>query len=244
MTVERPLRLNFEISDERIERFKQGSYFTGLIVSKKRKAGESKEKELEAGREKQRRILAVLEGLKIVNCETHETHEKGIYQNRLKFEKYLKKSFNGSEVHYDTELGKALLAPGALGERDPLAEICCKGGKPEPDPELRNTESVKLPVDIDLPLPLDYESSKNKGKVSNEKLLKLVKVYCEEYLKAEVLPYRSDAWIDHSKTKVGYEIPFTRHFYKYQPPRPLQEIEADIKALEKDIVRMLAKVTS
>ena len=56
-------------------------------------------------------------------------------------------------------------------------------------------------------------------------------------------PYRPDAWIDHSKIKVGYEIPFNRHFYQYEAPRPLAEIEADIKDLEKEIMTMLEEVT-
>jgi len=70
----------------------------------------------------------------------------------------------------------------------------------------------------------------------------LVKAHCEAYLKKEVLPYRPDAWIDHSKIKLGYEIPFNRHFYQYEPPRDLFEIEADIKGLEKEIIDMLAEV--
>ena len=64
------------------------------------------------------------------------------------------------------------------------------------------------------------------------------------YLKAEVLPYRPDAWIEHSKIKVGYEVPFNRHFYEYEPPRPLAEIEADIEALEGEIMAMLKAVTA
>ena len=59
----------------------------------------------------------------------------------------------------------------------------------------------------------------------------------------EVAPHVPVAWIDHSKTKVGYEIPLTRHFYTYKPPRPLEEIERDIKAIEQDILKMLAEVT-
>ena len=74
------------------------------------------------------------------------------------------------------------------------------------------------------------------------KLLALVKDHCEDYLKAEVLPHVKDAWIDHGKTKVGYEIPLTRHFYIYQPPRPLDVIAAEISQLEKDIVAMLSEV--
>ena len=64
----------------------------------------------------------------------------------------------------------------------------------------------------------------------------------DEYMAREVLPHVSDAWVDHSKTKVGYEIPFTRHFYVYEPPRALGDIEADIQNLEKEIQGMLAEV--
>ncbi len=108
---------------------------------------------------------------------------------------------------------KAVLA--ALGERDDTAEICRdRDGNPEPDAELRDTESVPLKEGI------------------------------AEYFKREVLPHVPDAWIDESKTKVGYEIPLNRHFYRYEPPRPLEVIEADIKTLEDDIKRMLGEVTS
>lgn len=60
---------------------------------------------------------------------------------------------------------------------------------------------------------------------------------------SEVLPHVPDAWIDESKTKVGYEINFNRYFYKYTPPRPLEEIEADLKAIEKEIGELLSEVT-
>jgi type I restriction enzyme M protein len=66
----------------------------------------------------------------------------------------------------------------------------------------------------------------------------------EEYFQREVKPHVPDAWIDHSKTKVGYEIPLTRHFYEYQPPRPLDAIEDDLAKLEKKIVGMLKEVVS
>lgn len=102
----------------------------------------------------------------------------------------------------------------ALSERDETADICTdRDGNPEPDPELRDYENVPLKEDI------------------------------HEYFDREVRPHVPDAWIDDSKTKVGYEIPLNRHFYKYQPPRPLEEIEADIKQLEREIVQMLAEVT-
>ena len=103
---------------------------------------------------------------------------------------------------------------GALGERDETAEICRdRDANPEPDPDPRDTESVPLKEGI------------------------------AEYFKREVLPHVPDAWIDESKTKVGYEIPLNRHFYKYEPPRPLEVIEADIKTLEQEIMGLLADVT-
>ena len=64
-----------------------------------------------------------------------------------------------------------------------------------------------------------------------------------DYMRDEVEPYVPDAWVDHSKTKIGYEIPLTRHFYKYEPPRPLAEIDAEIKQLEAEIQALLDEVT-
>lgn len=86
-------------------------------------------------------------------------------------------------------------------------------GNPEPDAELRDTENVPLKEDID------------------------------DYFKREVVPYVPDAWIDRSKTKVGYEIPLNRFFYCYEPPRALEEIEQDILELEGEIITMLSEIT-
>jgi type I restriction enzyme M protein len=98
----------------------------------------------------------------------------------------------------------------ALSERDETADICTDSkGRPEADTELRDTESVPLKEEI------------------------------EAYFQREVLPHVPDAWIDHSKTKIGYEIPLNRHFYVYIPPRPLEEIEAEMKALEREIAELL-----
>ena len=66
----------------------------------------------------------------------------------------------------------------------------------------------------------------------------------ETYVEAEVHPYVPDAWVDHVKTRIGYEIPLTRQFYRYVPPRPLEEIDAEIKALEEEIQRLLREVTT
>jgi type I restriction enzyme M protein len=64
----------------------------------------------------------------------------------------------------------------------------------------------------------------------------------DEYIQAEVLPHVSDAWVDYSKTKVGYEIPINRQFYVYKPPRPLPELESEIAALESEIANLLREM--
>jgi type I restriction enzyme M protein len=237
ITVERPLRLNFAITDERIGLFKKTGTFVALAYSLKRKDKKKIQEEQQAGSEEQQAILQVLETMKPAFAEGK------LVRDRAAFEKTLVKAFAAAGVDLDTKLKAALLAPGSLGERDPSAEICRdKKGQPEPDADLRDTENVPFPTGIALPLPLDYEGKKNKGKVDVTALLALVQEHCEAYLKAEVLPYRADAWIDHSKIKVGYEIPFNRHFYEYEAPRPLDKIEKDITDLEKEIMAMLKEV--
>ncbi len=237
ITVERPLRLNFAVTDERIDRFKRTSAFLDLAVSRKRKDKKKiVEEELE-GEEAQAAILGMLDSMK------DGFSEGQLVKDRAGFEERLGYAFEAADITLEGSLRSALLAPGSLGERDPSAEICRdKKGNPEPDPELRDTENVPFPPGIALPLPRDYEGKKNKGKVDVEPLLALVQDHCEAYLKAEVLPYRPDAWIDHSKIKVGYEIPFNRHFYEYEAPRPLDQIEADIEGLEQQIMIMLKEV--
>lgn len=243
MTVERPLRLNFALTDERIADFTESAYFTKLASSKKRKDKAAMAQETTQGKAQQQAILKVLKELQ------EEFIDDVVMNNRERFEIQLKDAFTDSSVFnptwkWDAALKKALLSPGALAQRDQCADICKDSkGNPEPDTELRDTENVPLPLDIQLPLPLKYENKKqNKGKVDKTELLERVQQHCEAYLKKEVLPYRPDAWIDHSKIKVGYEIPFNRHFYQYEPPRDLAEIEADIKGLEQEIMALLAEV--
>jgi type I restriction enzyme M protein len=65
----------------------------------------------------------------------------------------------------------------------------------------------------------------------------------DDYMTTDVLPYVSDAWVDHTKTKIGYEIPLIRRFYKYVPPRPLEEIDTEIRTLEEEIQELLGEVT-
>ena len=230
MTVERPLRLNFQLSPERIAVLQSKGWFVDLAISKKRKSAADIKREEDAGRLRQQEIVRVLESIK----------DNTLYTARTPFETVLKDAFKTSREKWTTKFAENLLY--GLSEKDKTADPFHNGkGTLIPDPDLRDTENVDLPTGIALPLPIHYPDKSNKGKVDNTQLLELVRDHCEQYLKDEVLPYRSDAWIDHSKTKVGYEVPFNRHFYQYQPPRPLADIEGDIKTLENDIMKMLAE---
>jgi type I restriction enzyme M protein len=188
ITVERPLRLGFEITDERLDALQHAT--TGISKIDKLSA-ETREHVVEQIREKAR---------------------PDVLKSRDAFDDWLKHALPDDQ--YVTKSLRVLLRD-AFSEGDETAEICTDArGKPEPDPELRDTENVPL----------------------KEKI--------EDYFIREVLPHVSDAWIDESKTKIGYEIPLNRHFYRYEPPRPLEEIESEIKELESKILALLKEVTA
>ena len=122
----------------------------------------------------------------------------------------------------------------ALAVRDPDADpITDKHGHPEPDSDLRDNENVPLPPD-----PVRYEPDPT-DRLATDTYAKAV----EQYVEQEVHPFVPDAWVDHTKTKIGYEIPLTRHFYVYTSPRPLEEIDDEIKQLEQEIQELLREVT-
>jgi type I restriction enzyme M protein len=106
-------------------------------------------------------------------------------------------------------------------------------GQPEADPNLRDNENVPLPAS-----PVRWE-----GDVTDRLTTIEYRTAVNDYLVAEIQPYVPDAWVDHNKTKIGYEIPLTRHFYKYVPPRSFAEIDAEIKQLETEIQGILREVT-
>ncbi len=121
-----------------------------------------------------------------------------------------------------------------LAQRDPNAEpLTDAKGNVEPDPDLRYQDNVALPA-----VPVTYEADPAARLATIE-----YRTAIDDHLQAEVLPYVPDAWVDHTKTRIGYEIPLTRHFYKYIPPRPLAEIDAEIKQLEAEIQELLREVT-
>jgi type I restriction enzyme M protein len=205
ITVERPLRLNFQASSERIERLENETAFRNLVDSKK-KSETARLREIEAGQKRQEEIRTLLRAFA-------EPHGERLYKDRKQFLLDLRGIDRELGVRLSPAELKAVLS--ALSERDETAEICRdKHGNPEPDPEMRDTENVPLKESI------------------------------EAYFQREVLPHVPDAWIDEARTKVGYEVPLNRHFYRYEPPRPLDEIEADIKTLEGEILALLKEVTA
>jgi type I restriction enzyme M protein len=200
ITVERPLRLAFQVTQERIDAFKLEAAFQKLATTKKK--GKQGQQEIEEGQKIQAEIVAVLEGMAGTEVDL----------NRPDFEKRLDKAASRADVTLSAPVKKAIL--NIMSERDEAAEICLdEDGDPERDTDLRDYENVPLKEDM------------------------------HAYFVREVKPHVPDAWIDESRTKVGYEIPFNRHFYRYTPPRPLEEIKAEIKTTEQDIMKLLAEVT-
>ena len=203
VTVERPLRLNFAATEERIARIEDERAFQNLAKSKKR-AGPAHDAEVAAGHARQDAIRGLLRSL------AGKTGGE-VVRDREAFVEVLRGVEAAAGVKLAAPERKAVLS--TLGERDPDAEVCRDSkGNPEPDPDLRDTETVPLSEDVDA------------------------------YIAREVLPHVPDAWVDESKTKVGYEIPLNRHFYVYEPPRPLEEIESDLQALEQEIAGLLSDV--
>jgi type I restriction enzyme M protein len=219
ITVERPLKLNFQASPERVARLEEERGFVALAQSKKKGAAGAKEQA--EGRALQADIRTML-----VTLPTK------LVKDRDAFEALLNAAAKKSGLKLAAPVRKAILS--ALSERDETASICRDAdGAPEPDPELRDTESVPLAAGSDK---ADADG---------------VPTSVREFFAREVLPHVPDAWIDTAKRDhkddlvglVGYEINFNRFFYRYTPPRPLEDIEQDIRDIEGDIVRMLSEVT-
>lgn len=206
ITIQRPLRLKFEITDETMERLKSHKEFLNDVPSKKK--GEKGDAENKAWQELRAGIYEILENMRGT-----------IITSRAKF---LEK-FESEMKKRDLKIAKRTIKViwQQIGERDEESEICLdENGKPEVDNELKDYERVSWGTDIN------------------------------EYFEKEVKPYASDAWIDESVKDekdgkvgiVGYEIPFTRFFYKYEEPRKVEEIEKDIKATENEVQKLLKEL--
>jgi type I restriction enzyme M protein len=192
ITIDRPLRLAFQVTEERV------------------KAALAETAILKLDGEVQSRLVTALNAMDMLV----------VHLNREQFSKLLKKSLAADDVALSGAEMKALL--GVLGERHPEADLCKSKGEVEPDSGLRDYENVPLGESVD------------------------------EYFEREVKPHVPDAWIDRKKCDeldgevgvVGFEIPFNRHFYVFQPPRLLEEIDQDLKACTDRIKQMIEDLSA
>lgn len=199
ITVERPLRLRYEIDEAAIKRLQGERAFESLI----KPAANAKDpaRAIERGEAAQ---AAVLAGLRAHSG--FASTDRGEAEDRIR--KVLK------EVEKPTAALRRTIW-NAISVRDPAAPVVTGGdGEPEPDPELRDHENVPFTESVD------------------------------DYMSREVLPFVEDAWVDESREKIGSEIPFTRLFYRYEPPRPLEEIDRELKALEEQTAELTEQVTA
>ena len=188
--VERPLKLNFQVNEERLARLKEQKAYLKLSE------GDSS------------KLIIALSDL-----------PNHLFTNRDQFVAELDKALKNHKVKIAAAVRKAILQ--ALSERDEEADICTdKDGNPEPDTELRDHELVPL------------------------------KENWQQYVKREVLPYVPDAWVDEDYVdeqdnqigRVGYEINFNRYFYRYEPPRPIDEISVEWRQLEAEIAGLVGEI--
>ncbi|MGI8791761.1 MAG: HsdM family class I SAM-dependent methyltransferase, partial [Acidimicrobiales bacterium] len=202
ITVERPLRVHYEVNDDTLAAVEADKTVAALDESDR---------------------ASLLDSLRTWKGERQPYDSKDL----LERVRDLATGMTGNAKRIE----KAVLS--GLTVRDEDDPIVTKRGKPEPDPDLRDQENVPLPAE-----PVTFEADVT-GRLESDAYRSAI----DSYVEAEVLPYVPDAWVDHSKTKIGYEIPLTRHFYKYVPPRPLAKIDAEIKQLESEIQALLKEVT-
>lgn len=200
ITIERPLKLNWQATPERID----------AVMATKAVAKLSDRDAAALHRTLQNLVATPPLAERALQAED-ETPDARLWKNRAQFQKALKDAAKAEGLALSAQLLKTVTTE--LGEQDDTADVCLDAkGNPEPDASLRDTENVPWDEDVDV------------------------------YVARELLTYASDAWVDHSKTREGAEIPFTRHFYKYVPPRPLEEIDRDLEAVMDELRAMLVEV--
>jgi type I restriction enzyme M protein len=211
VVVERPLRLRFDLTAERLASFKASGFFTALAQTKR--VGDKAKEDIRKGEEKQRAILAALDKARALCPCCDDRAFMSAISSSLPFKTTdgLIKSLRASFGETDEVANKVLLKP-----LDPDYNLSAAEANPgewyATDSDLRDEERIPLKTDI------------------------------ASYFDKEVLPYAPDAWMDRSRDKVGYEISFTRYFYKYQPPRALKDILADLEALGHEADKLQAEL--
>ena len=202
ITVERPLRLRWEITDDTLA------------------AVEANKKVAKLDHDQRQALLNHL-----------HTHHGTTYTTESAAKEVVQDALLKATADKPAAMVKAVT--GALAIRDPNAPIITdRSGTPQPNPDLRDQENVPLP-----PMAVAFEPDPT-ARIQTIEYLSAV----DDYLETEVHPYVPDAWPDPDKTKIGYEIPLTRHFYTYTQLRSLNEIDDDIRALESEIGVLLAEV--
>jgi len=233
ITVERPLRRRWEVTDETIEAARATKAYALLADSPLDiDPDQSWATPLELALEQCR-------GASFATAEELDVHlGKAIIAawetlgDPFDAPPALRRGVTAKALELTPAQGRQLLDAFAVPDPDAEPATDAKGNL-LPDPDLRDSENVPLPA-----VPVTYEADPAARLESIE-----YRSAIDDYMTAEVLPYVPDAWVDHSKTKIGYEIPLTRHFYKYTPPRPLEEIDAEIKQLEAEIQELMREVT-
>ena len=228
--IERPLKLNFKITEDRIENIYSENTFSKLFDEEKynklKKLSEAPEfkakdkkklEKLEKGKELQKKIL---------NRLKEHINENKVWKNREKFKKVLK------DILGDLDLKRSLMKAvrNGLAKRDETADYCKKRGKIESDTDLRDYERI----------PFSHKVEEYKQDYSD--FVEKEKDNITAYFENEVKPHVPEAWVDYSYTRVGYEIPFTRYFYEFEELEPSHEIKEDIEKLEAEINEIMQKV--
>ena len=194
IVVERPMQLNYQVTEDRLENL---YFYSGF-----KKLAESKAKDLDKEEEEREKGTKLQNDIK----DALRTIPDKEYKNWNDFESQVNKALRRFKLK--PTMIKGIIEK--LSEHDETADyVTDKKGNPKADSNLRDNEKIPLKKDIG------------------------------EYFEEEVLKYYPDSWIDTKKDKVGYEINFTQYFYVYEPPRPLEEIEADIKKVTAEIQQLL-----
>jgi type I restriction enzyme M protein len=207
VTVERPLRRRWELTADAIDGLVHEKAWAAWLVPPR--GGGDPIIHVHETEQAQESLLAVLRSLV---GETEATEKA--------FGKRLSAAYAEAGLDVPTTVAKVILSVAAVADPD-APVITDRRGDPLPDPDLRDNENIPLPEGF-VAL-----SEVERGQVLVHQ--------AEMHLNSEIKPYAADAWIDHTKSKLGYEIPFTRHFYEYVPPRPLAEIDAELQETARQI---------
>jgi type I restriction enzyme M protein len=248
--IDRPLRLNYQVSDERLARLRETKAFAELASSKKKDKA-AREAEIAEGRQLQQEILDALTSIGTTLIRSHESFErklaKALKSAGLKLKKPLHKAVLDALSERD-ESADPVVAETIAVTRSELPQRIRRAELNQRVPEIPRHGSFHLdhPDDPSLVLLTRYEADNDLKDFENVPLGTDI----IDYFEREVLPHAGDAWIspdftdekDKAVGKVGYEINFNRHFYTYQPPRPVATIDEDIRKVEKRILNMLKEV--